>query len=59
MSRITICPKCFFHYHFTMTKEGFFCPICGNRMEERSFEEMKIRKLTSDDLREEDEGLLR
>jgi hypothetical protein len=41
-----------------MKREGFFCPICGHRMEERSFEETRITKLTSDDLREEDEGLL-
>jgi anaerobic ribonucleoside-triphosphate reductase len=59
MSTIIICPKCYYHKHFTMTRNGYFCPICGRRMVERSFEEMKIRKLTSDDLREEDEGLLR
>jgi anaerobic ribonucleoside-triphosphate reductase len=58
MSTVIICPKCYYHYHFTMTGEGYFCPICGHRMEERSFEEMKISKLTSDDLRE-DEGLLK
>jgi hypothetical protein len=41
-----------------MTREGYFCPICGHRMEERCFEDKKFKKLTSDELREENEGLL-
>ncbi len=57
MSTIIICPKCYFHYHFTMTRDGFFCPICGHKMKRKTFEDSKIEKFTSDDLREEsDEG---
>jgi hypothetical protein len=42
-----------------MTRDGYFCPICGQKMERRTFEDIKFERLSSDDLRDEDEGLFR
>jgi len=53
MSSIIICPKCYFHNHFTMKREGFYCPICGHKMEMKSLEDIKIEKLRREDLSDE------